>query len=173
MSSPIENIINDSMIADCADAAREYFSSLFCAESVLLAVARAHGIESDLIPRVATGFCSGMGRTGGLCGAVAGGIMAISLIHGRDTGDDGVDETYARVVALRRLVQQKWGTISCYALTGCDFTTQEGQERFRQGGVKVNTCFELARDCAGAALWLTRNDLATIREIVDTTAELL
>jgi hypothetical protein len=42
-------------------------SGFFCAESVLLAIAESQGIESDLIPRIATGFCSGISRTGGAC----------------------------------------------------------------------------------------------------------
>ena len=32
-------------------------AGLFCAESVLQAIGEAHDIKSDLIPRIATGFC--------------------------------------------------------------------------------------------------------------------
>ena len=35
----------------------------YCAEAVLLAVAKHNGIESPLIPAIATGFCSGLSRT--------------------------------------------------------------------------------------------------------------
>jgi len=53
---------------------RELFDSgFYCAESVLLAIAGHKGIQSDLIPGIATGFCSGMSRTCGMCGAVTGG----------------------------------------------------------------------------------------------------
>jgi hypothetical protein len=45
-------------------------SGFFCAESVLLAIAESQGIQSDLIPRIATGFYSGISRTDGMCGAV-------------------------------------------------------------------------------------------------------
>jgi len=173
MSSLIKNIRNDAEIASCGDAAFNYFSELFCAESVLRAASEAEDISSGLIPRIATGFCSGMARTGGLCGAVAGGIMAISLVHGRDCGDDSVQPAYDRVVALRKAVETKWGSINCHAMTGCDFTTPEGQERFRQGGIKETVCREIARDCASLALWLIRTGLADIQAVADTKAELL
>ena len=63
---------------------RELFNSgFYCAESVLMAIAESRGIRSDLIPRIATGFCSGMARTGGQCGAVSGAMMGISLATGR------------------------------------------------------------------------------------------
>ena len=60
-------------------------SGFFCAESVLLAIAESQGIQSDLIPRIATGFCSGISRTGGMCGAVSGAIMGIGLVAGRNS----------------------------------------------------------------------------------------
>lgn len=173
MSSLIKNVKNESGIADCGDAAFGYFSELYCAESVLRAVSEAEGVVSELIPRIATGFCSGMARTGGLCGAVAGGIMAISLVHGRDCGDDSVQPTYDRVVVLRKAVEEVWGSINCHALTACDFNTPEGQERFRQGGIKETVCREVARDCAAFALWLIRTDLAVIQAASDTRPELL
>ena len=53
-------------------------SGFFCAESVLQAIAESLDIRSDLIPRIATGFCSGVARTGGMCGAVSG---AVSYTH--------------------------------------------------------------------------------------------
>jgi hypothetical protein len=40
----------------------------FCAESVLMAIAESRGIQSDLITKIEAGFCSGIARTGGMCG---------------------------------------------------------------------------------------------------------
>jgi hypothetical protein len=51
------------MSHDVARRSRELFESGFlCAESVLLAVSEAEGVRSDLIPKIATGFCSGMDK---------------------------------------------------------------------------------------------------------------
>jgi C_GCAxxG_C_C family probable redox protein len=76
----------------------EFFDpGLYCAESVLLAIAEGKGMKSDVIPRIATGFCSGMSRTCGLCGAVSGAIMGINLFAGRSSPDRSVDQNYALV----------------------------------------------------------------------------
>ena len=42
---------------------------------MLLAVCDHYGIQSPWIPKIATGFCSGVARTGGLCGAYTGAVM--------------------------------------------------------------------------------------------------
>ena len=173
MSSLIKTIREDREIAACGNAAAEHFSGLYCAEGVLLAVAEAAGLATDLVPRIATGFCSGLSRCGGLCGAVAGGVMAISMVHGRDCAEDSVQPTYARVTALRKGIAEKWGSINCLALTGCNFNTPEGQHRFRQEGVRNNVCLELTRDCASLALWLVRNELDVISALADTQCELI
>ena len=70
-------------------------SGFFCAESVLLAIAESQGIHSDLIPRIATGFCSGISRTGGMCGAVSGAIMGINLVAGRNSPAESLEVSYA------------------------------------------------------------------------------
>ena len=69
-------------------------SGFFCAESVLLAIAESQGIQSDLIPRIATGFCSGISRTGGMCGAVSGAIMGINLVAGRNSPAESLELSY-------------------------------------------------------------------------------
>jgi C_GCAxxG_C_C family probable redox protein len=75
---------------------RELFQSgFFCAEIVLLAIAESQGILSNLIPRIATGFCSGLSRTGGMCGAVSGAIMGINLVAGRNSPAESLEVSYA------------------------------------------------------------------------------
>ncbi len=59
-------------------------SGYYCAESVLLAIAEEKGIQSKLIPKIATGFCSGTLRMCGQCGAVNGAILSINLLTGRN-----------------------------------------------------------------------------------------
>jgi C_GCAxxG_C_C family probable redox protein len=98
-------------------------SGLYCAESVLLAIAEGKGIKSDVIPGIATGFCSGMSRTCGLCGAVSGAIMGINLLHGRSAPDRSVDENYALVRKLIRMFEDTFGSSNCMQLTGCDLST--------------------------------------------------
>jgi hypothetical protein len=62
---PIQSERKAAVIDQVASKSREHFiSGYYCAESVLLAVSEAKGIQSDLIPKIASGFCSGMARTG-------------------------------------------------------------------------------------------------------------
>ncbi len=68
-----ESIITGEIADQVALRCEELFrQGLFCAESVLQAVAESQNIENDLIPRIATGFCSGVARTSCLCGAASG-----------------------------------------------------------------------------------------------------
>ena len=112
---------------------RELFDSgFFCAESVLLAVAESKGIESDLIPRIATGLCSGISRTCGMCGAVSGGILAISMLTGRSSPRDPTRKSFNKVKKFRKMFEKRFGTTNCRELIGCDLDTEEGQETFNE-----------------------------------------
>jgi len=97
-----------------------------------LAVAEHHGIKSEFIPRFATGFCSGVARTGGQCGALNGGILSLGLINGRQGPSDSVDRVYARVQSLVQQFEDEFGSTNCLALTGCHLGTTEGQKKFRE-----------------------------------------
>ena len=111
-------------------------SGYYCAESVLLALAEEQEIESDLIPRIATGFCSGVARSCGMCGAISGAIMGLSLFNGRSLPDESVEETYTIVRELKSLFEERFGSIDCQELIGCDLGTDEGQEFFRANNLR-------------------------------------
>jgi len=54
-----------------------------CCESVLLALAEYLGVESDLIPKIATGIGAGFSLNGFTCDSISGAAMAISIRYGR------------------------------------------------------------------------------------------
>lgn len=97
-----------------------------------MAVAESQGIQSDLIPKIATGFCSGLARTGGLCGAISGAIMSLGLITGRMVPGASVDETYESVQNLLEQFETRFGSTQCLSLTGVHLGTEEGQAEFLQ-----------------------------------------
>ncbi len=135
---------------------KELFESgYYCAESVLLAIAEEKGFQSDLIPRIATGFCSGMARTCGVCGAVSGGIMSLSLLTGRSSPDESVEENYAAVQKLLSAFEGKFGSTNCKELIACDLGTREGQETF-----EANNLFEQCTRYTEEATRLTMQLLA-------------
>lgn len=120
------------MIDKASQKGREFFESgLYCAESVLLAMAQSKGIQSDLIPKIATGFCGGVARTCGTCGAVSGAIMGIGLFTGRNSPEASVDDTYRRVRKLLEMFEARFGSTNCRELIGCDLGTEEGQNHFK------------------------------------------
>jgi C_GCAxxG_C_C family probable redox protein len=111
-------------------------SGYYCAESVLLALAEEQGIQSDLLPRIATGFCSGVARSCGTCGAVSGAILGLSLCHGRNSPDESVDDAYAVIRELTGLFEKKFGSVNCQELIGCDLGAAEGQAFFRANNLR-------------------------------------
>jgi C_GCAxxG_C_C family probable redox protein len=106
-----------------------------CAESVVAALARRQGVESDLLPAIATGFCGGVSRRGGMCGAVSGAVMAIGLVGGRHSAADSQEGTYAAVQALVDGFAKEFGSINCRELIGVDLGTEEGRAAFRARGL--------------------------------------
>lgn len=113
-------------------AAEDSFASgLYCAESVLLAIADEMGVESELLPKVATAFCSGMARMGGTCGALTGAMMGIGLALGRSDASQSVQLSYGATQRLIQEFEQEFGSRDCHVLLGCDLNTPEGQATFK------------------------------------------
>jgi C_GCAxxG_C_C family probable redox protein len=131
-------------------------SGLYCAESVLLAVCETYGIQSDLIPKIATGFCGGMSRTCGMCGAVSGAIMALSLFTGRSKPDESVMESYTAAQKLMRMFSGSFGSTNCRDLTGVDLGADEGQKKFKED--------KIIERCKGYTIEATRMATTLIEE---------
>ena len=123
------------------------------------------GIESEVIPRIASGFAGGIGNTGAVCGAVSGAVMAIGLKQGRDALPEDGEATAGGVEDLSRLIETErdapsedqdpiWGTaqeflrrfetemgsISCRELTGADLSTAEGRTQFMNSDAPMTAC---------------------------------
>ncbi|MEI7607568.1 MAG: C-GCAxxG-C-C family protein [Rhodospirillaceae bacterium] len=116
-----------------AEAIQRFKDGLYCAESVVLTLARRQGIDSPLLPAIASGFCSGMGQTAGPCGALTGAVMGIGLALGRETGQESVGRTYQAVQTLVRRFTEEFGATGCADLLGCHLGTPDGQRTFTEG----------------------------------------
>jgi C_GCAxxG_C_C family probable redox protein len=99
-----------------------------------LAVAKEYNIQSELLPKIATGFCSGIARTSGQCGALSGAILGLGLITGRSEPGASVDSHYAQVRELIERFDAQFGSQNCAQLTGCDLATEDGQTQFQESG---------------------------------------
>lgn len=60
----------------------DYSPSCHCAQDVLKQVRQRTGVGNDRLERLSIVLDGGVGLNGGLCGAVAGSVLAINLIHG-------------------------------------------------------------------------------------------
>ena len=137
-------------IEDVARQSGRYFDEgYYCAESVLLAVCDHYDIQSRWIPKIATGFCSGMARTGGTCGAFTGAVMAVNLLAGRDNPTDSLEKNYRAVSCLTDLFKARFGATGCRELIGCRLDTREGQRQFARDNLIVK-CRQYT--VAGAAM---------------------
>lgn len=140
------------MFESAMERSRELFGNgWYCAESVLLAVAEHQAITCTCIPRIATGFCSGLSRSGGLCGALTGAVLAISLILGRDEASQAVDDCYRATREMMDVFIETFGADTCQTLTGCHLGTDEGQARFRAENMHER-CLEFVAGATRLAL---------------------
>jgi beta-N-acetylhexosaminidase len=127
-----------------------------CAESVLGAVAEAAGMAQPPL-RLATGFGGGIGRTGDVCGAVTGAVMALGWARGRDDASD--KEGYARLSQVVRQLLADFraahGHLNCSPLTGYDLSDPAVLPKFAEDVDRRAKCavfIETAAKLAAAAL---------------------
>ena len=144
----------EKTISDKAD--KLHNNGFNCSESVLLLVVDEWKVTSPLIPRIATGFGGGMGRQGHVCGALSGGVIALSIKYGRDSGSDkeARNKTYTLVRELFNRFSEEFGCVNCLELTGCDLTTPEGAEKLQR--LRTEKCARYIARTAEIVLDLTK-----------------
>jgi len=107
-------------------------SGMSCSEAVAMAGMRRLGRQSDLLPRIATGFGGGLSRTKSVCGALTGGVLVLSAAFGRDKLGDDRDVLVSKVQTLVDGFRARFGSDNCFALTGLDFNDPAAQDIYRQ-----------------------------------------
>ena len=122
-----------------------------CAQSVLASFSQDHGLGEEAALRISTGFGSGMGRLGEVCGALTGAFMVIGLRHGRVISDGtkygpNTETTYRLVSDLSKRFKERNGSIYCRELIGHDLSIPEEREKVKQMGLFATTCAKCIRD---------------------------
>lgn len=129
-----------------------------CAQCVFAGVTEALGMENSEVFRAATGFADGIGLTGdGHCGALSGGVLAISYIFGRNRADFNRRGKMMKALLLSRELQgrfkEKYSTCRCHDIQtrfhGKFFNLMEPGEM--EAAVKsglMETCSTLAGEVA-------------------------
>ena len=124
-----------------------------CSEAVLQALAEAWNISSELIPKVATGFAAGMGRSGEVCGAVSGAILGLGLRYGRNTLEETPPDTRPHWYAteLAREMKERHGSVTCHGILGLDLQDPEDMKRYYELDHWNTTCRDLIREATSLA----------------------
>jgi C_GCAxxG_C_C family probable redox protein len=145
----------EEIVREAVSRFREGFN---CAESVVVTFAKYQKIRSNVIPKIASGFGGGIGRSGSVCGALSGAIMSIGMKYGRNIADD--TKAYDKCVGKSRdcyvRFKKEFGSIFCNELTECDFTTEEGREKWRDLGLREKKCVKYIEGSMRILLSLTK-----------------
>lgn len=105
-----------------------------------------YGFEGDRVWTAASAFGGGIGRTQSVCGAVAGGAMALGLAAAQGIEDPRAepkkvaDLVRPKARALPEGFQEKFGSINCGDLLPYDFKVPGEYDKFRSSGMKEYTC---------------------------------
>ena len=129
-------------------AVQKFTSGHNCAQSVLFAYSDEIDIEKNTALKIAWAFGAGIGRKQEICGAVTGGIMAISLKHSRFQNElnSTTNKIYSKTRELMDRFQEKHGTCKCSELLqGCNLLTEEGQRYFKENDLFNKICVECVK----------------------------
>jgi C_GCAxxG_C_C family probable redox protein len=124
-------------------AVRTFQEGCNCAQSVLHPFCADVGLDPGTGLKVASGFGGGMGRTGEVCGAITGAVLAIGLRYGgREKGDRvALEVVYGKTRELVARFRQKHGAILCrQLLDGLDLAAEEGHRVFKERDLRNKTC---------------------------------
>jgi C_GCAxxG_C_C family probable redox protein len=123
----------------------ELFGSGYnCAQAVFAACAPEFGLAEDAALKTAAAFGGGIARSGNICGALSGALMALGMKRSpAEPGSEVKAANYARAQALMTAFGERCGARTCRDLTGCDLATAEGSALFASRGLGKTLCPKL------------------------------
>ena len=112
-----------------------------CSEAVLLAYGVECGLAPDSALRLASGLAGGVGRSGGVCGALSAAVLVLGLRLGPENLADRAGRVRSMDAAgelLERFAALHGSTDCCdlcaTAMAGTDITTLKGAQALRLSG---------------------------------------
>ncbi|MHC4636270.1 MAG: C-GCAxxG-C-C family protein [Planctomycetota bacterium] len=121
-----------------------------CSQAVVGAYCEQFELEQDKALKIAAGFGGGIGRSGGICGALTGAIMVLGLKYGSSDTEDkqGKAKTYEIVSDAIKRFEERNGSVICRDLLGCDIATPQGRKTASEKDLFDTLCKKLVRDAA-------------------------
>lgn len=125
----------EEYLKNIRETAENYFRSgtFYCSEAVLQTINDALGkpYNNDVV-KMASSFPIGLGKAQCLCGAVAGGEMALGIVYGRVQGEPMNPKMFEYAKALHDFTVQKYKATCCRVMTrkwaGDNFMSKERKE---------------------------------------------
>jgi len=120
-----------------------------CSQAVFTAFASDLGLDEGIAHRLSGGLGGGMGRLGYSCGAISGGVLALSMIYGSENGadQDAKMKTYEEVCKLFSAMESSHGSSQCRVLLeGADLWNPEDRLAMKAKGLSDKVCNALIAD---------------------------
>lgn len=122
-----------------------------CAQSVLASCGQPLGLPRETAVQIAMTFGGGLGRTGNVCGAVTGALMALGLsFAAKDAKDKPTKEAAVRLA--REFMAQfraQHGATNCRDLIKFDLSVPADYQRAVESGVFKSICPGIVKSAAG------------------------
>jgi C_GCAxxG_C_C family probable redox protein len=117
------------------------------------------------VPRIATGFAAGIGRTGNLCGAFTGAVMGLGLALGRDSpiAVERAPHWYSNKMA--KAFEEAEGSLTCPGILGLDIGDPNDYQTYRKRNTWGTVCKDLIKTATGIAY-----DILIEEKVVDGAA---
>jgi len=119
--------MNENIITQARNSAGNHFKEgSNCAEAIFMTFREylAPDMDPDLV-KLVTGFGSGVGEAGCMCGALSGSIVALNMVKGRPSREESRDEAYDYAKKFHDKFVEKYGVTCCRALNPYPFETRE------------------------------------------------
>jgi len=113
-----------------------------CSQAVLRTFQELLGLDDDLLFKASGPLCAGLGLGKG-CGALAGGALALGMVHGRarmEEGIAGLMPGFMLAQALVRRFEQEFGTTVCYEICKVDWSDMQAVSQISSGSRLERAC---------------------------------
>lgn len=126
-------LTRDELAAQAKRTAEEYFrrGQYYCSEAVVQTINDLLGrpLPQEVV-RMASGFPIGIGKSGCVCGAISGGVMALGLKYGRTAPCEPMPERMLAAAAeLHDYIRDLYKSTCCRVLVrGMEFGSPERKE---------------------------------------------
>lgn len=90
----------------------------FCSEAVVKTINDLLDEPYDeSVTKLASGFPIGVGKSGCLCGAVSGGVMALGMVYGRKHGEEMNEKMFPMAADLHDHIKDLYKSTCCRVMT--------------------------------------------------------